>query len=269
MSDFSREESVCKDKPLTNYPRDPPHPSTQQDGRLIKAPHTKPTSAQGSSRTNPPEQKHAANNPTRSERHKAKAATENTKPRRRSSIGMTTDPLQTASVETQTTAEKKRITMEQYRDRSTHNVEITYSRDSTKVVLQNATGECRTTIRDLNTLMADQIPSRNPVDINRRLDPYQTSTPTCFDNGTAGMPGTGYGTLNTLADQPMHISPPTHAAEPGLEEVDLYNHDCQGWYHPSLPNEHSAPSMSVQPTLNNDNTYVPLAMAQLAIDMFL
>ena len=117
--------------------------------------------------------------------------------------------------------------------------------------------------------MVDQIPSRNPVDINLRLDPYKTSTSTSFDNGTAGMPGTGYRTLNTLSDQPMLISPPTHAAKTGLEEVDLYDHDCQGWYHPSLPNEHSAPLMTVQPTLNNHNTYVPLAMAQLAIDMFL
>ena len=172
---------------------------------------------------------------------------------------MTTDPLQTASVETQTTAKKKRITMEQYRDRSTHNVEITYSRDSTKVVLQNATGEWRMTIRYLNTLMADQIPSRNPVDIYLRFDSYQTSTSTSFDNGTVGMPGTVYRTLNTLPDQPMHISPPTHAAEPGLQEIDLYDHNCQGWHHPSLPDEHSAPSMTVQPTLNNHNTYVPLA----------
>ena len=123
---------------------------------------------------------------------------------------MATDPLATSNVETQTTAEKRRINIEQYRDRSTHNVEITYSRDSTKVVVQNATGEWRTTIRDLNTLMADQIPNRNPVDINLRLDPYQTSTSTSFDNETVGMPGTGYGTINPLPDQPMHISPPAH-----------------------------------------------------------
>ena len=97
--------------------------------------------------------------------------------------------------------------------------------ETTKVELQNATGEWRTTIRDLNTLMANQIPSRNSVDINLRFDPYQTSTSTSFDNGTVGMPGTGYRTIDPLPDEPMHISPPTHAAEPELQEVD---YDCQG-----------------------------------------
>ena len=130
---------------------------------------------------------------------------------RRSSIGTGTDP-------------------HDYRERNTHSVDITYSRDSTKVVLHNATGEWRTTIRDRNALMADHIPSRDPVDINLRLDPYQTSTSTSFAAGHVGMPGrpTGYGTLDTAPDQPMHVSPPVPAAHVEPAEETLYDHNCQG-----------------------------------------
>ena len=59
MSDFSREGSVCKDEPVMNYQRNPPHSSPQQSGGPPKIPQTNPTAAQGSSRTNPPEQEHA------------------------------------------------------------------------------------------------------------------------------------------------------------------------------------------------------------------
>ena len=176
MADFSREGSVSRDESAPTHQQDPP----QQSGGPPQPPRTH-HAAQGSLRPNPPEPEQSpAPAQARSERHRSKSTTKSGK--RSASIGMATDPLATSNVETQTTAEKRRINIEQYRDRSTHNVEITYSRDSTKVVVQNATGEWRTTRRDLNTLMADQIPNRNPVDINLRLDPYQTSTSTSFDN---------------------------------------------------------------------------------------
>ena len=60
---------------------------------------------------------------------------------RRSSIGTGTDPHVASDAETRTSREKKKLSLEEYREKTTHSVEITYSRDSTKVVLQNATGE--------------------------------------------------------------------------------------------------------------------------------
>ena len=78
--------------------------------------------------------------------------------------------------------------------------------------------------------MAEHIPSRDPVDINLRLDPYQTSTLTSFDAGHVGMPGTGYGTLDIATDQPMHVSPPPPPVPAAHAEPveELYDHDCQG-----------------------------------------
>ena len=128
----------------------------------------------------------------------------------------------TSDAETQTAKEKKKLSLDEYREKTTHSVEITYSRDSTKVVLRNATGEWKTTIRDLNKLMAEHILSKDPVDINLRLDPYQTSKSTSFDKGHVGMPGAGYGSLDVHPDeamQPAHVAP---------EEEILYDHNCQG-----------------------------------------
>ena len=71
------------------------------------------------------------------------------------------------------------------------------------MVLQNVTGEWHTTIKDLNKLMADQIPSKDPVDINFRLDPYQTAMmSTSIEQ--LGMSGAGYGPLGVINNQPMH-----------------------------------------------------------------
>ena len=41
-----------------------------------------------------------------------------------------------------------------------------------------------------------KIPSQDPVDINLRLDPYQSSTATRFDTESSEMAGTGYGTIH-------------------------------------------------------------------------
>ena len=98
--------------------------------------------------------------------------------------------------ESQTSETRRRISLDTYRDRSTHNVEITYSRHSTRVVVQNATGDWRNSIRDLHALMEHKIPSQDPVDINLRLDPYQSSTATSFDTESSEMAGTGYGTIH-------------------------------------------------------------------------
>ena len=75
-------------------------------------------------------------------------------------------------------------------------MEITYSRLSTRVVVQNATGDWRNSIRDLHALMEHKIPSQDPVDNNLRLDPYQSSTATSFDTESSEMAGTGYGTIH-------------------------------------------------------------------------
>ena len=91
---------------------------------------------------------------------------------------------------------RRRISLDTYRDRSTHNVEITYSRHSTRVVVQNATGDWRNSIRDLHALMEHKIPSQDPVDINLRLDPYQSSMATSFNTESSEMAGTGYGTIH-------------------------------------------------------------------------
>ena len=110
--------------------------------------------------------------------------------------GTNTTTIHTGDSESQTSETRRRISLDTYRDRSTHNVEITYSRHSTRVVVQNATGDWRNSIRDLHALMKHKIPSQDPVDINLRLDPYQSSTATSFDTESSEMAGTGYGTIH-------------------------------------------------------------------------
>ena len=197
------------DDPTPHHPP-PPHDETQQ---LLDPPNKTQRQLPVQPTTNETTSTHH----TRGDRNSHSRETTTS---RRSSIGTGTDPHETSDAETQTWRDKKKIPLDDYRETSTHSVEITYSRDSTKVVLHNATGVWRTTIKDLNTLMADHIPSRDPVDINLRLAPYQTSTSTSFDAWHVGMPGTGYGTLDTAPDQPMHVSPPEPA-----EEI-LYDHNC-------------------------------------------
>ena len=110
--------------------------------------------------------------------------------------GTSTTTIHTGDSESQTSETRRRISLDTYRDRSTHNVEITYSRHSTRVVVQNATADWRNSIRDLHALMEHKIPSQDPVDINLRLDPYQSSTATSFDTESSEMAGTGYGTIH-------------------------------------------------------------------------
>ena len=139
-------------------------------------------------------------------RHRPKA-TQNT--------GTNTNIIHTGDSESQTSETRRRISLDTYWDRSTHNVEITYSRHSTRVVVQNATGDWRNSIRDLHALMEHKIPSQDPVDINLRLDPYQSSTATSFDTESSEMAGTGYGTIHASdnsariqTDYPSEEHPP-------------------------------------------------------------
>ena len=146
----------------------------------------KPITTQDSS-TQPPSEPTRRSSKDRRSRHRPKA-TQNT--------GTNTNIIHTGDSESQRSETRRRISLDTYRDRSTHNVEITYSRHSTRVVVQNATGDWRNSIRDLHALMEHKIPNQDPVDINLRLDPYQSSTATSFDTESSEMAGMGYGTIH-------------------------------------------------------------------------
>ena len=172
FAELQKEGSISRAEETTTYhPPNIPHKERQLP---LDFPKTKEWQQ-------PAQHDTTASHSARRERHRHSVDS------RRSSIGIGTDPHVTSDAETQTAKEKKKLSLDEYREKTTHSVENTYSRDSTKVVLRNATGEWRTTIRDLNKLMAEHIPSKDPVDINLRLDPYQTSTSTSFDTGHVGM----------------------------------------------------------------------------------
>ena len=213
LAELQQEGEISRAEETTAY--HPPNLSHEEKQLPLEPPRS-------SERQQPSQHDAKATHSVRRERHRHSDSS------RRNSIGTGTDPHVTSDAITQTATEKKKITLDEYKEKTTHSVEITYARDSTKVVLRNATGEWRTTIRDLNKLMADHIPSRDPVDINLRLDPYQTSTSTSFDTGHVGMPGAGYGTLGVHPDEAMNVSPPAPAADPAPEKEILYDHNCQG-----------------------------------------
>ena len=141
-------------------------------------------------------QDNATQPPSEPTRRSSKDARSRHRHKSTQNTGTNTTTIHTGDSESQTSETRRRISLDTYRDCSTHNVEITYSRLSTRVVVQNATGDWRNSIRDLHALMEHKIPSQDPVDINLRLDPYQSSTATSFDTESSEMAGTGYGTIH-------------------------------------------------------------------------
>ena len=143
FAELQKEGSISRAEETTTYhPPNIPHEESQLP---LDSPITK-------ERQQPAQHDSTASHSARRERHRHSVDS------RRSSIGTGTDPHVTSDAETQTAKEKKKLSLDEYREKTTHSVENTYSRDSTKVILRNATGEWRTTIRDLNKLMAEHIP---------------------------------------------------------------------------------------------------------------